>query len=173
MKVLRATGRAAVIAMLGMAVGTATDAVAQGYGESAKEAGTVVDVAAAAGSFSTLLAAVRAAGLEETLRGDGPFTVFAPTDEAFAALPEGTVAALLENPEQLRAVLTYHVVPGKVMASDVVGLDRATTVQGSSLEIRTHEGAVHVGGATVTAVDIAASNGVIHVIDRVLLPPAR
>ncbi|WP_343503295.1 fasciclin domain-containing protein [Alloyangia pacifica] len=132
---------------------------------------TIVEIAQDAGSFSTLLAAAEAAGLVETLNGDGPFTVFAPTDEAFAALPEGTVDTLLmpENKDKLTAILTYHVVPGKVMSSDLTNGMMAETVQGESLEIMT-EGGVTVGGVNVTQPDIEASNGVIHVIDGVLMP---
>lgn len=133
----------------------------------------IVDTAAGAGSFNTLVAAVEAAGLVETLKGDGPFTVFAPTDEAFAALPEGTVEDLLkpENKDKLVAILTYHVVSGKVMASDVTGAETmAATVQGQELKIDGSNG-VMINGATVTAADVEASNGVIHVIDQVLLPP--
>ncbi|MCE8032568.1 MAG: fasciclin domain-containing protein [Halomonas sp.] len=132
----------------------------------------IVDTAVAAGQFETLAAALDAAGLVETLKGEGPFTVFAPTDEAFAALPEGTVEALLlpENREQLQSVLTYHVVPGKVMAADAINLDSATTVQGQDITITTMDGSVMVNDATVIQADIEASNGVIHVIDGVLLP---
>ena len=133
----------------------------------------IVDTAAGAGSFNTLVAAVEAAGLVETLKGDGPFTVFAPTDEAFAALPEGTVEDLLkpENKDKLVAILTYHVVSGKVMASDVAGAETmAAIVQGQELKIDGSNG-VMINGATVTAADVEASNGVIHVIDQVLLPP--
>jgi len=166
----RMTIRGATLAVAALVAGVATEASAQGYGAE-RPAGTVVEVAESAGNFTTLLAAVRAAGLEDALRGDGPFTVFAPTDEAFAALPAGTVEALLADPEALRAVLTYHVVAGKVTAAEVTSLSEATTLQGSAVEIRAHGGAVHVGGATVTAADVMASNGVIHVIDRVLLPP--
>jgi len=131
----------------------------------------IVEVASSAGSFNTLVAAVKAAGLVETLSGPGPFTVFAPTDEAFAKLPAGTVDDLLkpENKEQLVKVLTYHVVPGQVMAADVVTLTSATTVQGQNLSIDTSSG-VKVNNANVVQTDIAASNGVIHVIDTVLLP---
>lgn len=131
----------------------------------------IVDTAVAAGSFSTLAAALQAAGLVDTLKGEGPFTVFAPTDEAFAALPEGTVENLLrpENRDQLVAVLTYHVVSGDVRAADVAGLTEATTVQGGSLAIDTSNG-VRINDATVTQADIVCSNGVIHVIDKVLLP---
>ncbi len=131
----------------------------------------VVQVASSAGSFNTLVAAVEAAGLVETLSGPGPFTVFAPTDEAFAKLPPGTIDELLqpENKDQLVSILTYHVVSGKVMAADVVQLTEATTVQGQSIAIDTSEG-VKVNDANVVQTDIAASNGVIHVIDTVLLP---
>ena len=131
----------------------------------------IVDTAVGAGTFETLVAAVSAAGLVDVLKGDGPFTVFAPTDEAFAALPEGTVENLLkpENKEQLVAVLTYHVVPGKVMSTDLVDDMMAATVQGSSVTIDLDNG-VMVDGATVVAADIEATNGVIHVIDSVILP---
>ncbi|MDN3411219.1 MAG: fasciclin domain-containing protein [Pseudomonadota bacterium] len=132
----------------------------------------IVDVAAANGSFSTLVAAVKAAGLVDTLKGDGPFTVFAPTDEAFAKLPAGTVENLLksENKDKLTAILTYHVVSGKVMAADVVKLDSATTVQGQSVNVTTNDGSVMINNANVVMADVKASNGVIHVIDTVLLP---
>lgn len=131
--------------------------------------GDIVDVAVGAGSFETLAAALEAAGLVETLKGEGPFTVFAPTDEAFAAIPEAQLEALLADKEALTAVLTYHVVPGKVMAADVVELDSATTVQGADLTIGTADG-VTVDSANVVKTDIEASNGVIHVIDAVLMP---
>ena len=132
----------------------------------------IVDVAAANGSFSTLVAAVKAAGLVDTLKGDGPFTVFAPTDEAFAKLPAGTVENLLksENKDKLTAILTYHVVSGKVMAADVVKLDSATTVQGQSVNVTINDGSVMINNANVVMADVKASNGVIHVIDTVLLP---
>ncbi|MEZ9658717.1 fasciclin domain-containing protein [Vibrio sp. 10N.261.52.F3] len=132
----------------------------------------IVDVAAENGSFNTLVAAVKAAGLVETLKGDGPFTVFAPTDEAFAALPEGTVDMLLkpENKDKLIAVLTYHVVPGKIMASEVMKLDSAVTVQGEAVMVGIDHGNVMVNKAQVVMADVEASNGVIHVIDAVLLP---
>merc|ERR1711969_52777 len=131
----------------------------------------IVDTAAEAGSFTTLLAAAEAAGLVETLKGDGPFTVFAPTDDAFAALPEGTVDTLLmpENKDQLTAILTYHVVPGAVMSGDLSDGMTATTVQGSDVTIST-EGGVMVNDANVVTPDIEASNGVIHVIDAVIMP---
>ncbi len=132
----------------------------------------IVDTAVAAGDFNTLVAAVKAAGLVETLKGDGPYTVFAPTDEAFAKLPEGTVENLLkpENRDKLTAILTYHVVPGKVMAADVVKIDQAPTVQGQAIAIQVVDGKVKADQATVVATDIECSNGVIHVVDRVLLP---
>ncbi|MFY8146793.1 MAG: fasciclin domain-containing protein [Rhodobacter sp.] len=132
----------------------------------------IVDTAVAAGSFSTLVAAVQAAGLVDTLKGEGPFTVFAPTDAAFAALPAGTVENLLkpENKDQLVAVLTYHVVPGKVMSTDLTEGMVAKTVQGADVTI-TLDGGPKVNGAVISAPDVAASNGVIHVIDAVILPP--
>ena len=132
----------------------------------------IVDTAVAAGQFKTLAAALQAAGLVDTLKGAGPFTVFAPTDAAFAALPAGTVENLLkpENREQLVAILTYHVVPGRVTAGDVAKLDKATTVQGGDVAIRATGGTVSVGNARVVQADVMASNGVIHVIDKVLMP---
>uniref|UniRef100_UPI003B518CA6 fasciclin domain-containing protein n=1 Tax=Roseovarius indicus TaxID=540747 RepID=UPI003B518CA6 len=131
----------------------------------------VVDTAVNADGFETLVAAVEAAGLVETLKGEGPFTVFAPTDEAFAALPEGTVEDLLlpENKDQLTAILTYHVVPGKVMSGDLSDGMTAATVEGSEVTIMT-EGGVMVNDANVVQPDIEASNGVIHVIDKVIMP---
>ena len=130
----------------------------------------IVETASAAGSFKTLLAAVEAAGLTETLRGDGPFTVFAPSDAAFAALPDGTVEALLADIPALTEILLYHVVAEEVPASQVAGRSLIGTVQGSDFNVST-DGGVFINEATVTAADIAASNGIIHVIDRVLLPP--
>ncbi len=132
----------------------------------------IVETAVSAGSFNTLVAAVKAAGLVETLSGAGPFTVFAPTDETFAKLPAGTLEDLLkpENKAKLTSILTYHVVAGNVMAADVVKLQTARTVNGQSLAILTEDGKVTVGGARVVNTDIATSNGVIHVIDTVLLP---
>ena len=132
----------------------------------------IVDIAVAAGTFETLVAAVTAAELVDVLKSDGPFTVFAPTDEAFAALPEGTVADLLkpENKDQLIAVLTYHVVPGRVTSGDVVKLTEAATVQGSTIDIKVKEDKVYIDNAQLVAVDIEASNGIIHVIDAVILP---
>ncbi len=129
----------------------------------------IVDIAVSAGSFSTLVAAVQAAGLVDVLKSDGPFTVFAPTDEAFAKLPEGTVEALLNDKEKLTAILTYHVVPGKLLAEDVVQLKSSRTVQGENINIKTGDG-VMVNNANVIKTDIGASNGVIHVIDTVILP---
>ena len=138
-----------------------------GYGKAAKA--DIVDTAVQAGSFNTLVTAVKEAGLVETLKGDGPFTVFAPTDEAFAKLPKEQLDALMADKEALTAVLTYHVVPGKVMASDVVKLSSAETVQGQKIAIDTTDG-VKVDNATVIKTDIVTSNGVIHVIDTVILP---
>jgi len=131
----------------------------------------IVAVATSAGSFNTLVAAVKAAGLAETLQGPGPFTVFAPTDEAFAKLPKGTVEDLLrpENKAKLVGILTYHVVPGKVMAADVKTM-KAKTVNGQSLDVKVADGAVTVDNAKVIKTDVAASNGVIHVIDTVVMP---
>lgn len=150
---------------------TATTAFAGTYAEKAKMPGTIVDVAAGNPDFSTLVAAVKAAGLVDTLSSKGPFTVFAPTNAAFAKLPAGTVESLLlpENKAKLSAILTYHVVSGKVLAADVVKLKSAKTVNGKSVTINTSKG-VKVNNANVTATDIKASNGVIHVIDTVLLP---
>ena len=132
----------------------------------------IVDTAVAAGQFKTLAAALTAAGLTATLKGPGPFTVFAPTDEAFAKLPKGTVEDLLkpENKAKLTAILTYHVVPGKVMAADAAGVPSAKTVQGGALTIASKGGMVMVDSARVTKADVGASNGVIHVIDTVLMP---
>jgi uncharacterized surface protein with fasciclin (FAS1) repeats len=129
----------------------------------------IVDTAVEAGTFTTLVAAVEAAGLVDTLKGEGPFTVFAPTDEAFAKLPEGTVEGLLNDIPALTKILTYHVVPGKVMSTDLSDGMMATTVEGSDVTIGTMNG-VTVNGANVVAADIEASNGVIHVIDTVILP---
>ena len=138
-------------------------------GSLAAKAEDIVDIAASNGSFNTLVAAVQAAGLVDVLKSDGPFTVFAPTDEAFAKLPEGALEALLKDKNALTQVLTYHVVPGKVMAADVINLDSAKTVQGQSIRIKT-TGGVKVDDANVIKTDIMASNGVIHVIDTVLIP---
>lgn len=132
----------------------------------------IVETAVAAGSFKTLVAAVQAAGLVETLQGAGPFTVFAPTDEAFAKLPAGTVEALLKDPAALKQILLYHVVAGKVMAADAVKLTEAKTVQGSLAKISVMGGTAMIDKAHIVKTDIVASNGVIHVIDAVILPPA-
>lgn len=152
---------------------TTPDAEEQVVTEPEAAGDTIVDVAIANGSFETLVAAVQAAGLAETLSSEGPFTVFAPTDEAFAALPEGTVDTLLlpENQEVLTQILTYHVLSGEVPASDVT-TGAVETVAGEEVELVADESGVTVGGATVVTPDVEASNGVIHVIDSVLLPPS-
>ena len=131
----------------------------------------IVDTAVAAGSFGTLVTAVKAAGLVDTLKGAGPFTVFAPTDAAFAKLPAGTIEAVLADKAKLTAILTYHVVAGKVLAKDVMGMNgkSAKTIQGGELKIDTTSG-VKIGAATVTKADVACTNGVIHIIDTVLIP---
>jgi len=135
----------------------------------------IVDTAVATGQFNTLTTALKAAGLVDTLKGKGPFTVFAPTDAAFAKLPAGTVDNLLkpENKAQLTAILTYHVVPGRVMTNDVVKLKETNTVNGKPVSIKADGGKVMVGGATVTSADVLAANGVIHVVDSVILPPSK
>jgi uncharacterized surface protein with fasciclin (FAS1) repeats len=157
-------------ASLALATALICAAASPGQAQYAKpEAKDIVATASAAGSFTTLVKAVQAAGLTETLQGPGPFTVFAPTDEAFAKLPPGQLDALLADKEKLKSVLTYHVVAGKVMAADVVKLDSARTVQGGDLAIDTSAG-VKVNGANVVKTDVVASNGVIHVIDRVVVP---
>jgi uncharacterized surface protein with fasciclin (FAS1) repeats len=163
MKSIRILTITALVAMSGF-VGAAK---ADHHGET----GDIVVVASNAGSFNTLVAAVKAAGLVETLQGKGPFTVFAPTDEAFAKLPKGTVENLLkpENKETLVAILTYHVVAGKVMAADVKTMD-VKTVNGKELSVKVADSKVTVNGANVVKTDIAASNGVIHVVDTVLMP---
>lgn len=130
----------------------------------------IVDTAVAAGSFKTLAKALTEAGLVDTLKGKGPFTVFAPTDEAFAKLPAGTLDALLKDKKKLTAILTYHVVAGKVKAADVVKLTTAKTVNGQSVKITAKNGTVMINDAKVTQADIETSNGVIHVIDKVILP---
>jgi len=152
-------------------VGFAAPASAQ-YMTSERQEKDIVDTAVSAGSFQTLVAAVQAAGLVETLKGEGPFTVFAPTDEAFAKLPAGTVEQLLqpENRDQLIAVLTYHVVPGKLMAEEVVQLESAESAQGQSVRFSVMDGGAYIDDARIIKTDIEASNGVIHVIDSVILP---
>jgi uncharacterized surface protein with fasciclin (FAS1) repeats len=144
-----------------------------GYGKPAKAKSDIVDTAVAAGSFKTLAAALQAAGLVDTLKGKGPFTVFAPTDAAFAKLPAGTVETLLkpENKGQLVSILTYHVLPGKIMSKDLAGKQLSPkTVQGATVKVDARKG-VSVNNAKVTTADVAASNGVIHVIDTVIMPP--
>ncbi len=158
------TRRNVTLALVGILVISAP-VIAGSYDKKAD----IVDTAVAAGSFETLVAAVQAAGLVDTLKGDGPFTVFAPTDEAFAKLPEGTVEALLDDPEKLAQILTYHVVPGRLMAADVVSADSLKTAQGGKLTVDTTDGA-RIGNASIIQTDITTSNGVIHVIDTVLLP---
>lgn len=133
----------------------------------------IVTTAVDAGIFKTLATALTEAGLIETLQGKGPFTVFAPTDEAFAKLPKGTVEGLLKDKETLKKVLLYHVVSGNIMASDVVKLSEATTVEGSKVKIKVVDGSVMINDAKVTTADVKASNGVIHIIDTVLLPPTK
>ena len=152
---------------------TAATAVLTGAAMAQDATSDIVDTAVAAGDFTTLVAAVQAAGLVDTLKGEGPFTVFAPTDAAFAALPEGTVDTLLkpENKDQLVSVLTYHVVPGAVMSSDLTEGMTAATVQGANVTF-TLDGGAKVNDANITTADIATSNGVIHVIDTVIMPPA-
>jgi uncharacterized surface protein with fasciclin (FAS1) repeats len=148
------------------------DAAAETDDEAAGEdPGTIVDVAVAAGDFTTLVSAVEAADLVETLSGEGPFTVFAPTDAAFEALPEGALDDLLADTEALAGVLTYHVVPEELLAADVVEVSEVATVNGAALPVMVDGETVMVGDATVVTTDIDASNGVIHVIDAVLLPP--
>jgi uncharacterized surface protein with fasciclin (FAS1) repeats len=182
-KIAAAGGLAALLLLSGCssdadeAAPTETTAAAAAPAESMaespamQEAGTIVDVAASNPDFSTLVTAVGAAGLADTLSGEGPFTVFAPTNEAFEALPEGVLDALLlpENKDALTSILTYHVLADEVMASEVTAGD-VPTVEGSTIEIAT-DGGVTVNGANVTATDVEASNGVIHVIDAVLVPP--
>jgi uncharacterized surface protein with fasciclin (FAS1) repeats len=163
---LELSGLAAVaVAAIGIVVGSTSARAAEA---------DIVETAAAAGQFDTLATALEAADLVETLKGPGPFTVFAPTDDAFAKLPDGTVETLLqpENKDQLIAILTYHVVPGEVTAAQVSELDQAETVNGKTLDVSTADGAVKVNDATVMAADVMATNGVIHVIDSVVLPPS-
>ena len=161
----------AILAMIATPAAFAGDCASGAKAQQASKnmSADIVDTAVAAGSFETLVAAVQAAGLVDTLKSEGPFTVFAPTDEAFAKLPAGTVESLLKDKDALTKVLTYHVVPGKVMAADVVSLTSAKTVQGQSISIDTKDG-VKVDNANVIKTDIVTSNGVIHVIDSVILP---
>ena len=162
-----------IYAMAALAASLALPAAASAQAHDTHHASKdIVQTAIGAGTFNTLVAAVKAAGLVETLQGKGPFTVFAPTDAAFAKLPAGTVENLLANPEKLAKILTFHVVPGKVMAADIVKAKRATpkTANGASLDVVVRQGKVQVNGANVVKADVAASNGVIHVIDSVLIP---
>jgi len=163
MKISTVAAFAAVLLLL------ITDVYAGNYG---KKQSDIVDTAVAAGSFNTLAAALEAGGLVETLKADGPYTVFAPTDEAFAKLPDGTLEMLLlpENKDKLVKILTYHVVAGKVMAAEVVTLQTATTANGSDVAIRVVDDTVFINDSRVVATDIGASNGVIHVVDTVILP---
>ena len=158
-----------------VALAAAVAVTVSGSAVRAEQQKDIVDTAVAAGSFKTLAAALTAAGLVDTLKGAGPFTVFAPTDEAFAKLPAGTVENLLkpENKAKLQAILTYHVVPGAVMASQVTSLKEAKTVNGEMVKVSTMGGAVMINNAKVVTTDIKASNGVIHVIDTVILPPTK
>ncbi len=175
----------AVPAALVLALGLSSTAMADGHGKKHKDKmdakvveveaamkKDIVDTAVGAGQFNTLAAALTAAGLVDTLKGEGPFTVFAPTDEAFAKLPKGTVESLLlpENKDKLVAILTYHVVPGKVNAAQVVNLTSAATVNGDTVDIKVKKGAVTIDAANVIKTDIGATNGVIHVIDSVIMP---
>lgn len=170
MKLLRNARFSALLFLTALLASTVHAAEADDGGAMATQ--TIVEIAAGNDDFSTLVAALKAAGLVDVLAGEGPFTVFAPTNAAFAKLPAGTVETLLkpENKDQLVAVLTYHVVPGKVMAAQVVELDSAKTVQGGMVSIMTSASGVMIDNANVSATDIAATNGVIHVIDSVILP---
>jgi uncharacterized surface protein with fasciclin (FAS1) repeats len=157
------------IALAGLALSLGLAGAAAAESNANKD---IVDTAVSAGSFKTLVAAAQAAGLVDTLKSDGPLTVFAPTDEAFAKLPQGTVENLLkpENKDKLVAILTYHVVPGRVTSDKVVSLSSAKTVNGQEIRISSRDGGVMIDNARVTAADIAATNGIIHVIDSVILP---
>jgi uncharacterized surface protein with fasciclin (FAS1) repeats len=148
-----------------------TDETTAGTGPEGGE--TIVDVAAADGRFATLLSAIEAAGVAEELAGAGPYTLFAPTDDAFADLPQGTLEELLADPHQLEQILLYHIVPGEYLAADLVAEPALLTAQGSDLPVSVDGETVTVGDATVVETDITAGNGVIHVIDRVLSPPER
>lgn len=162
----------AVAALCAVFFGASSGYAAHHESGESKAKPTIVEIAVGNPDFSTLVAALKAADLVEALSGDGPFTVFAPTNEAFAQLPAGTLDMLLlpENKAKLAAILTYHVVPGKVMAADVVSLTEATSLQGDTIAISVEDGTVMVDDATVVATDIDASNGVIHVIDAVIMP---
>ncbi len=158
------------LALIGLFGVVAQPAAAAARADKAQK--NIVEIAVGAGQFSTLVTAVKAAGLVDTLQGEGPFTVFAPTDKAFQALPDGALQNLIANKDQLKKVLLYHVVPGRVTSQQVVKLDSAKTAAGLTLPIRVEGGKVMIGNAQVVKADIAASNGVIHVINKVLLPPA-
>ena len=167
---------AALTSLLGLGVAAlalSTTVQAGGHG-AAPAPKDIVDTAVAAGSFNTLVAAVQAAGLVDALKGEGPLTVFAPTDEAFAKLPAGTLDDLLkpENKDTLTGILLYHVVSGKIMSGDIGNAASPATLQGATIDVKAGSGGVTVNGANVVAADVAASNGVIHVIDAVILPPA-
>ena len=164
----RVSFTAGVLALCAV-LGAANSRLARADDKAAKD---IVDTSVGAGQFKTLVTAVKAADLVDTLKGKGPFTVFAPTDEAFAKIPKEKLEALLKDKKALAAVLTYHVVPGKVMAADVVKLDSAKTVQGRSVTIVAKDGKVTINGANVLKTDIVCGNGVIHVIDAVILPPS-
>ncbi|KKO06730.1 hypothetical protein LCGC14_0065380 [marine sediment metagenome] len=161
--------RFGLLAVFSAGLLVAAPAFAHDHGDKKMAESDIVDTAVAAGSFNTLVTAVQAAGLVDTLKGEGPFTVFAPTDDAFAKIPQADLEALLADKEKLTEVLTYHVVSGKVMAEDVAGMSSAETVQGGTLAIDTSNG-VMVNDATVVQADVKASNGVIHAIDTVLMP---
>ena len=148
-------------------LGLSASALAHDHGD---DLPNIIETAAAAGNFTTLLTAIEAAGLTDTLAGDGPFTVFAPTDEAFAEIPEADLAAILADTDTLTAILTYHVVSGKVTSAQVVELDSATSLQGSDITITVSNGSVLVDQANVITVDVEAGNGIIHVIDAVITP---
>ncbi len=163
------TALIALVLGIALVVGTGATTAFAGYKKAADAQPDIVDTAVAAGSFETLVTAVKAAGLVDALKGDGPFTVFAPTDEAFAKLPEGTLEALLKDKQKLTAILTYHVVPGSFKAADVVKSSSLATLQGQSVSITAGSG-VKVDNANVIKTDIMAKNGVIHVIDSVILP---
>ena len=159
------------MAMLGICAALMSLGFASSVASADEAKKDIVDTAVSAGQFKTLVTAVKAADLVETLKGEGPFTVFAPTDEAFAKIPKETLEALLKDKKALAGVLTYHVVAGKVMASDVVKMDTAKTVEGKAITIVTKDGKVTINGVNVIKTDIVCKNGVIHVIDAVLLPP--
>ena len=161
-----------IIAMISVLITVPVVLLAGNYGYKKKASMDIVDTAISAKSFNTLVAALKAADLVDVLRGDGPFTVFAPTDDAFAKLPAGTLDNLLkpENKAKLQSILTYHVVPGRYMASDVVRMNSAKTVNGQSFTISNNYGKVMIDNAKISKTDIMTSNGVIHVIDSVILP---